>query len=327
MSATQAIPHSFIWRRLHSLTGLWLVLFLIEHLLLNSQAALFFGDDGNGFIKGVNSIKALPYLSIIEIILLGIPFFIHIVWGMKYLFTGKFNSFGDTGKDPYLPQYPRNRAYTWQRITSWILLVGVIAHVIQMRFMEYPESAQLGLSRDYMVRLGLDDGLYTLAERLDLRLYNNELIELQRNKFASEKNISSEFAKKNDEVYLKNEHSLDLIYAQKKQQEERWLAALKKRPLHSGEVIAVTKDFGTAELLMVRETFKMPLMIALYTIFVLAASFHAFNGLWTFLITWGVTLTQASQRIMLKISTGFMILIAFIGLSAIWGTYWINLKQ
>lgn len=35
------LPSAFIWRRAHSLTGLWLVLFLIEHLLTNSQAALF----------------------------------------------------------------------------------------------------------------------------------------------------------------------------------------------------------------------------------------------------------------------------------------------
>src|ERR1700719_477349 len=81
------IPQAFIWRRAHSLTGLWLVLFLIEHLIVNSQAALFVGDNGNGFVNAVNSIKDLPYLPVIEIFLLGVPFLIHGLWGIKYLLT------------------------------------------------------------------------------------------------------------------------------------------------------------------------------------------------------------------------------------------------
>ena len=49
-AATAVIPRAFIWRRLHSLMGLWLVLFLGEHLLTNSQAALWLGDNGKGFV-------------------------------------------------------------------------------------------------------------------------------------------------------------------------------------------------------------------------------------------------------------------------------------
>ena len=71
----------------------------------------------------------------------------------------------------------------------------------------------------------------------------------------------------------------------------------------------------------------MPIMIVLYTLFVFVACYHAFNGLWTFLIKWGITLNQRSQRWMLKISTALMILIGLLGLSAIWLTFWINLKQ
>src|SRR5262249_14087387 len=156
----------FIWRRAHSLTGIWLVLFLIEHLLLNSQAALFIGDDGSGFISGVNFIRDLPYLPVIELGLLGIPFLVHGIWGVKYLLTGKFNSFPTDGSSPSLPQYPRNHAYTWQRITSWILLVGITAHVIHMRFIEYPTSSKINSQKFYMIRLNKDDGLKTLSQRL-----------------------------------------------------------------------------------------------------------------------------------------------------------------
>ncbi len=44
----------FIGRRVHSLMGLWLVVFLTEHLIVNSQAALWIGDDGHGFVLLVN---------------------------------------------------------------------------------------------------------------------------------------------------------------------------------------------------------------------------------------------------------------------------------
>jgi len=331
-----APPSPFIWRRLHSLMGLWIVLFLIEHLLLNSQAALLFGENGSGFVEGVNSIKALPYLPAIEIFLLGVPFLIHGVWGIKYLLTGKFNSFGNSGSTPYLPEYARNLAYTWQRITSWVLVVGIVAHVIHMRFIEYPEQSQKGKEHYYFVRLNLDDGLYTVAARLGAKLYNQQQIQLLKGfpDLSKEPISTGSWHHFLRGIFQKKMHpapSLSdgekLVQEQEKAQSEMWLKSLRKRPLGQGQVIAVTQDFGTAELLMVRDTFKMPIMIALYSLLVLAACFHGFNGLWTFLITWGVTLTQASQRVMLKISTGLMVLIAFLGLAAIWGTYWINLKQ
>ncbi|MGH2638841.1 MAG: succinate dehydrogenase, partial [Rhabdochlamydiaceae bacterium] len=94
----------------------------------------------------------------------------------------------------------------------------------------------------------------------------------------------------------------------------------------STHVVAVTSDFGTATLLSVRDTFKSPLYVGLYTIFVLAACFHAFNGFWTFLITWGVVLRVCAQKGALKLAWAFMTLVAFFGLAAIWGTYFLNLK-
>lgn len=267
---TKPLPSAFIWRRIHSFMGLWLVIFLIEHLLTNSQAALFFGDDGNGFVRAVNALHNLPYLPVIEITLLGVPFLVHMVWGIQYLLTSKQNAYGNDGKSPSLGEYPRNHAYTWQRITSWILLIGIIAHVIDMRILDYPETVQRDNKTHYRVEVDLEPGIYSLSQRLGFTL---------------------EEAEKGTDGY------------------------------------AVTDNFGTAELLVVRETFKSPLMIALYTFFVLAAVFHGFNGLWTFCITWGITLTERAQRRMRTLSTLLMILIAFLGLAAIWGTYWINLRH
>ncbi|KIA76522.1 hypothetical protein DB43_AD00010, partial [Parachlamydia acanthamoebae] len=55
--------------------------------------------------------------------------------------------------------------------------------------------------------------------------------------------------------------------------------------------------------------------------------YHGFNGLWTFMISWGVTLTALSQRYMRHLATALMVIVAFLGMAAIWGTYWINLKS
>ncbi|MES2122460.1 MAG: hypothetical protein V4492_06755, partial [Chlamydiota bacterium] len=143
LMSTLSVPGAFIWRRLHSLMGLWLVLFLIEHLLTNSQAALWLGDNGKGFVDMVNMLHNLPYLEVIELTLLGVPFAIHMVWGVQYLMTAQSNSGSSDGSKPSLP-LRRNKAYSWQRITSWILLIGVIAHVAKFRFIEYPEKVHVG---------------------------------------------------------------------------------------------------------------------------------------------------------------------------------------
>lgn len=312
MDETSSLPKAFIWRRLHSLTGIFITIYLFEHLLVNSQAALFFGDDGSGFVQAVKSIHELPYLPLIEIFLLGVPIILHAWWGVIYLRTSKQNYYGVLGKECYLPQYTRNRAYTWQRITSWILLVGIFLHVAHMRFYEYPASAQIGSEKDYMVRLNMDNGLYTLAERLNFKIFDKNSIARVREEMLETKS-------QND--------GKPGVAELKRKQTENWIKALELRPLKQDQVIAVSSSFGIAELLMVRETFKMPLMIALYTIFVLAACYHGFNGLWTFMISWGITLTPRSQMWMLKFSYGLMFLVAFMGLAAIWGTYWINLKQ
>jgi succinate dehydrogenase / fumarate reductase cytochrome b subunit len=306
----QAIPQEFVWRRLHSLAGFGLVIFLFFHLFTNSMAGLYIGDDGRGFIESVNAIHDTPYLQVVEILLLGLPILVHMAWGIKYLRTSSINSFASDGSRPALPQYPRNQAYTWQRITSWLLLVGIIAHVVHMRFVESPLEASIGLERSYVVRITEDSGLPLLADRLGIKLYNAEQLDsLPQAPHPSSLPESKEILQQRELEYSK------------------WVATLQERPLSKGEVVAVTESFGAAELLVVRDTFKIPHMVVLYTIFVLAATFHAFNGMWTFMISWGVTLSQRSQMLMRVLTVSLMVLVTFFGMSAIWLTYWINLKS
>jgi succinate dehydrogenase / fumarate reductase cytochrome b subunit len=330
MSIT-AIPREFIWRRLHSLMGLWLVLFLIEHLLVNSQAALLLGENGQGFVNMVNAIHNFPYLQVIEFTLLGIPILIHGIWGVKYLFTSKSNSWKTDGSRPSLNRYGRNHAYTWQRITSWILLFGLIGHVAKFRFLDYPTSINEGATSYYFTKVGIDNGLYTVADRLNVDLYSEGAISKMRSELArcnGEKGLmeAKEALEHHHEDSYDAQKAVIFASAQKFEAREAWLQHLEAYKLSPSEVVAVSSSFGTVSLLNVRETFKHPLYIGLYTIFVLAACFHAFNGFWTFLITWGVILSMASQRSMVKFAIGLMAVIAFLGLAAIWGTYWLNLK-
>jgi succinate dehydrogenase / fumarate reductase cytochrome b subunit len=312
--SSESVPQSFLWRRLHSFTGVWLTAFVIFHLFTNSQAALLLGNDGSGFIHSVNAIHDTPFLPMVEILILALPILVHTIWGIQYLRSAKYNSFGNTGHTPYLPEYSRNHAYTWQRITAWLLVVGIIAHVVHMRFIEYPTSAVKSGQPSYMVRVTDDDGLHTLAARLGVNLFTYEEIQTLKSKAQ---------ALPSTEVTIPEE----LVKRQKLQQDLNWLDALEKRPLRKGELIAVADNFGTAEILMVRDTFKMPLMIVLYTLLVLATCFHAFNGLWTFMISWGVTLTKRAQRLMWMLSVFLMTVVGGLGLCAVWLTYWITLKS
>lgn len=278
---TEKISSTFVRRRLHSLLGLWLVIYLMEHLFVNSQAALWIGDDGVGFVRLVNAIQNLPYLYAIEIVLLGVPILLHAWWGVKILWRAKFNVQKGDGSKPSLGEYGRNHAFTWQRLTSWVLLVGIILHVVQMRFLDAPEKVVRNNRAEFLVKLHHDEGLYTLAPRLGVSLYNQDKIGEITQKFS----------------------------------------------LTDHQVVAAAPTPGAAMLLALRDTFKSPLMGVLYTIFVLAAAFHAFNGFWTFLLTWGAILSMRSQRSMVNVSFGVMAVFLFLGLASIWGSYWINLRS
>jgi succinate dehydrogenase / fumarate reductase cytochrome b subunit len=276
------LPRPFIIRRLHSLVGLWLVVFLFFHLAVNAQAALYFQDDGDGFISAVNRLESLPYLRVVELLILGLPFLIHGVWGIVYALQGKLNAHKTDGASPSLP-YKRNRAYSWQRITAWLLVVGIVAHVIHMRFIDYPAHVNEGERHLYMVKVTPDRGLVDVANKLDITLYEPHQVE---------------------------------------EQSGEWKEAADAKPLKSGEILAVSKNPGGAIFLVVRETFKSPMMVILYSLLVVASCYHAFNGLWTWMITWGITLTYLSQKRMRTITNVLMTVTTFLGLMAAWGTYW-----
>ncbi|MDN3509286.1 MAG: succinate dehydrogenase [Candidatus Neptunochlamydia sp.] len=329
-----SLSYPFAMRRIHSLFGLWIAIFLIEHMLTNSQAALLIGENGEGFIRAVNFIKNLPYLHVIEILLIGVPILYHMTWGIVYACRAKKNSFPTSQHKPVLTKFGRNHAYSWQRLTSWILLVGIIAHVGYMRFYMYPVSVDTGKDSAYFVRISMDPGLYTLSNRLDVKLYSKQAIKEVKQHVGSHdqelQTLSTDFEKLQESpppyLYQKNIDHLMNRY-QSLEEQKVYLKGLEKRKISGNEIIAEANNFGTATLLIVRESFKSVFKSILYTIFVLAAVFHAFNGLWTFMITWGIILKMRSQSCAVNWCITLMIIVGFLGLASIWGTYYLNLRN
>ncbi len=54
-----------------------------------------------------------------------------------------------------------------------------------------------------------------------------------------------------------------------------------------------------------------PLMLTLYMIAIVAACFHFANGLWSFLISWGITVGPRSQRVSSILCLGIFVLVTF----------------
>lgn len=62
---------------------------------------------------------------------------------------------------------------------------------------------------------------------------------------------------------------------------------------------------------------ESPFMLAFYIAGVIAATFHLANGLWSFLVTWGIAQSPRSQNIVTYVSLGVFIILSVIGVQAL----------
>lgn len=116
----------FILRRLHSLAGLFpLGLFLAFHMAANNAAVK--GPEAFNFV--INLLRSLPYLEIIEISILAIPFLFHGLYGL--IITPAF-----ARSNVIVYATERNWAYYFQRLTGIVLFVFIAVHVWQLKFNE-----------------------------------------------------------------------------------------------------------------------------------------------------------------------------------------------
>jgi succinate dehydrogenase / fumarate reductase cytochrome b subunit len=67
------------------------------------------------------------------------------------------------------------------------------------------------------------------------------------------------------------------------------------------------------------EALQNGLWVTVYLIGILACVYHLANGIWTMGITWGVWISPAAQKRALNVCTVFGVLLAIVGLSALFG--------
>jgi succinate dehydrogenase / fumarate reductase cytochrome b subunit len=56
-------------------------------------------------------------------------------------------------------------------------------------------------------------------------------------------------------------------------------------------------------------------IFAFYVVGILASAFHLGNGIWTFLITWGITIGKRAQRISQVVTTALSIIVSLVGIA------------
>lgn len=116
--------HHFLFRRLHSLTGIWFGLYVILHLLVN--ATMIEGAVPRDIYQlQVTKIHELPFLKGIEWVFIYIPIIYHTIYGLWITFTGQPNA--------HRYPYTKNIFYFFQRLTALLLVILITFHVFAMK--------------------------------------------------------------------------------------------------------------------------------------------------------------------------------------------------
>ncbi|MBM7584881.1 succinate dehydrogenase / fumarate reductase cytochrome b subunit [Bacillus pakistanensis] len=68
---------------------------------------------------------------------------------------------------------------------------------------------------------------------------------------------------------------------------------------------------------MMENILSNPLMLGFYIVGVISTIFHFANGLWSFLVSWGFTVSPRSQVIATYVTLGIFVALSFVGLRAI----------
>ena len=115
--------HSFLWRKLHSLSGIIPIgAFLVEHIVSNYEAV----NGPLAYAQQVKFLNSLPMVRILEWAFIFIPLGFHALYGVFIAFRGRAS----------VNVYPwaGNWMYLMQRITGLIAFVYIIQHVWRQRF-------------------------------------------------------------------------------------------------------------------------------------------------------------------------------------------------
>ena len=113
---------AFAWRKLHSLTGVLPVgAYLLFHLGTNAKAL----QGRQAYAEAVAEIDRLPYLVVLEVLLIGVPLLLHALIGLKITLGARSN----------VSRYPttRNWMYLLQRVSGVVTLGFIAYHVYVLR--------------------------------------------------------------------------------------------------------------------------------------------------------------------------------------------------
>ncbi|MGA2001181.1 MAG: succinate dehydrogenase [Terriglobales bacterium] len=115
--------NSFLWRRLHSLSGIFPIgAFLVEHFLSNAFAT----NGGAAYNENVRFLTGLPFVLGMEMTFIYIPLAFHAGYGFWIWWRGESN----VGDYPWLG----NWMYTLQRYTGIAAFFYIGYHTWTMRF-------------------------------------------------------------------------------------------------------------------------------------------------------------------------------------------------
>ncbi len=82
----------------------------------------------------------------------------------------------------------------------------------------------------------------------------------------------------------------------------------------------VQKAFGAeVNFDMMENILDNPWMLAFYIAGVVSSMFHLANGIWSFCVSWGITVSPRSQQIMTYITMAFFIVMSYVGIRALLG--------
>ncbi|WP_066063664.1 succinate dehydrogenase cytochrome b558 subunit [Neobacillus soli] len=68
---------------------------------------------------------------------------------------------------------------------------------------------------------------------------------------------------------------------------------------------------------MMHDILSSPFMFAFYTVGIISAIFHFANGLWSFLVTWGITVSPRSQVISTYVTLVIFLALSYVGVSTL----------
>ncbi len=114
---------SFLWRRLHSLSGIFPIgFFILEHFFSNAFAT----NGGAAYNENVRFLTGLPFVLWLEIAFIYVPIAYHAAYGLWIWWRGEAN----------VADYPfvGNWMYTLQRYTGIVTLIYIVWHTWTMRF-------------------------------------------------------------------------------------------------------------------------------------------------------------------------------------------------